>query len=302
MLREDNTIDWDKLRRTVHTAVRFLDNVIDINPYPLKETEAITRANRKIGLGVMGFADLLIFMGVPYDSEEAVEIGESIAKFVTEEAGKASEQLGLERGSFPNFERSIWKGKYVARRNATTTTIAPTGTISIIAGCSSGIEPLFAVAFMRHVLDGARLFELHPIFERMAKERGFYSSEVLERIVRRGNLRDIKGVPDDVRGVFVTAHEIAPVWHVKMQAAFQKFTENAVSKTVNLPEDASLSDVEEIFMLAYKLDCKGVTVYRYGSKGEQVLTLGESQGEDKVTTADSEYAGGRPIKGCEVCG
>lgn len=302
MLQEDNTIDWDKLRRTIHTAVRFLDNVIDINPYPLKETEAITRANRKIGLGVMGFSDLLIFMGAPYDSEKAVEIGESIAKFVTEEAGKASEQLGLERGSFTNFEKSIWKGRYVARRNATTTTIAPTGTISIISGCSSGIEPLFAVAFMRHVLDGTRLFELHPIFERMAKEKGFYSSEVLKKIVRRGNLRDIKGVPDDVRGVFVTAHEIAPAWHLKMQAAFQKFTENAVSKTVNLPEDASLNDVEEVFMLAYKLDCKGVTVYRYGSKGEQVLNLGEPQGEDKVTTADSEYAGGRPLKGCEVCG
>lgn len=302
MLDDDNTIDWDKLRRTIHTAVHFLDNVIDVNPYPLDETEAITRANRKIGLGVMGFADMLILMGVPYDSKKAVEIGEAVAKFVSDEAGRASEQLGLRRGSFPNFKKSIWKERYAARRNATTTTIAPTGTISIIAGCSSGIEPVFAVAFMRHVLDGARLFELHPIFEKVSKERGFYSSDALEKIVRHGSLRGVKGVPVDVRRTFVTAHEIAPEWHVKMQSVFQKHTENAVSKTVNLPEDAGLSDVEEVFMLAHVLHCKGVTVYRYGSKSEQVLNFGEPQGRDKVTTADAEYAGGRPTKGCEVCG
>jgi ribonucleoside-diphosphate reductase alpha chain len=303
MLKENNTIDWEKLKRTIHTAIHFLDNVIDVNPYPLKETEAITRANRKIGLGVMGFADLLILMNVSYDSETAVEIGESIAQFIEKEAGKASEQLGLERGSFPNYEKSIWKVKYTARRNATVTTIAPTGTISIIAGCSSGIEPLFAVAFMRHVLDSSRLFELHPIFEKVAKERGFYSVEMLEKIVKHGIIRDVDEVPDDVCRIFVTAHDIAPVWHVKVQAAFQKYTENAVSKTVNLPEDASFSDVEDVFTLAHKLRCKGVTIYRYGSKGEQVLNLGvESRGEEKVATVDAEYAGGRPIKGCEVCG
>ena len=303
MLKENNTIDWEKLKRTIHTAIYFLDNVIDVNPYPLKETEAITRANRKIGLGVMGFADLLILMGVSYDSEIAVEIGESIAQFIEKEAGKTSEKLGLERGSFPNYEKSIWKEKYTARRNATVTTIAPTGTISIIAGCSSGIEPLFAVAFMRHVLDGARLFELHSIFEKVAKERGFYGVEMLEKIVKHGTIRDVEDVPDDVHRIFVTAHDIAPVWHVKIQAAFQKYTENAVSKTVNLPEDASFSDVEDVFTLAHKLRCKGVTIYRYGSKGEQVLNLGvESRGEDKVATVDAEYAGGRPTKGCEICG
>lgn len=302
MLKEGRTLDWDRLREIVHTAVQFLDDVIDVNHYPLKETETITKANRKIGLGVMGFADLLILMGVPYDSDEAVQIGETIMKFITEEAGRASERLGLERGSFPNFEKSIWKGRYAARRNATTTTIAPTGTISIIAGCSSGIEPLFAVAFMRHVLDGARLFELHPIFERTSKERGFYNSEVLEKAVRRGSLRGVEGIPEDVRRVFVTAHEVAPAWHVKMQSAFQKHTENAVSKTVNLREAAGLGDVEEVFLLAYGLHCKGVTVYRYGSKGEQVLNLGEPQGKYRVATADAEYAGGRPVKGCEVCG
>ncbi|MCX6656351.1 MAG: adenosylcobalamin-dependent ribonucleoside-diphosphate reductase [Candidatus Bathyarchaeota archaeon] len=302
MFRE-GTVGWDKLRRTTYTAVHFLDNVIDVNPYPLKETDKITRANRKIGLGVMGFADLLILMGVPYDSEKATEIGEEIARFINEEAGKASERLGLERGSFPNFEASIWKGKFRARRNATVTTIAPTGTISIIAGCSSGIEPLFAVAFMRHVLEGARLFELHPIFEEIAKKRGFYGGETLEKIVSHGTIRDVQGVPEDLRRVFVTAHDITPDWHVKIQAAFQKHTENAVSKTVNLPEDASLNDVENVFHLAYALRCKGVTVYRYGSKGAQVLNLGvESRGEEKVATAEAEYAGGRPIEGCEVCG
>ena len=298
MLR-GGAVDWEKLGKTVRTAVHFLDNVIDINPYPLRETDEITRANRKIGLGVMGFADLLILMDAPYDSERAAEIGEEIARFINEEAGKASERLGLERGSFPNFGGSIWKGKYRARRNATVTTVAPTGTISIIAGCSSGVEPLFAVAFMRHVLEGARLFELHPIFEKIAKERGFYSGETLEKIVSHGTIGDVEDVPEDVRRLFVTAHDIAPEWHVRIQAAFQRHTENAVSKTVNLPEDASLSDVEGVFRLAYRLRCKGVTVYRYGSKGTQVLNLG---GEGRVATASAEYAGGRPIEGCEVCG
>jgi ribonucleoside-diphosphate reductase alpha chain len=296
-------IDYEKLQKTVHTAIHFLDNVIDVNPYPLRETDAITRANRKIGLGVMGFADLLILLGIPYDSVKATEIGEQIARFINEEAGKASEQLGLTRGNFPNFEESIWKSKFRARRNATVTTVAPTGTISIIAGCSSGIEPLFAVAFMRHVLEGARLFELHPIFEQLSKERGFYGGETLDKIVSHGTIKDIEGVPEDIRRIFVTAHNIAPEWHVRIQAAFQKYIENAVSKTVNLPEDASLSDVEGVYHLAYRLHCKGVTVYRYGSKGAQILNLGvEARGEGKAATASAEYAGGRPIEGCEVCG
>ena len=296
-------IDYEKLRKTVHIAIHFLDNVIDVNPYPLRETDAITRANRKIGLGVMGFADLLILLGVPYNSVKATEIGQQIARFINEEAGKASEQLGLTRGNFPNFEESIWKSKFRARRNATVTTVAPTGTISIIAGCSSGIEPLFAVAFMRHVLEGARLFELHPIFEQLSKEHGFYGGETLEKIVSHGTIKDIEGIPEDIRRIFVTAHDIAPEWHVRIQVAFQKYIENAVSKTVNLPEDASLSDVEDVYRLAYHLHCKGVTVYRYGSKGTQVLNLGvEARGEGKFATASAEYAGGSPIEGCEVCG
>lgn len=299
----DGAVDWEKLRRTVQTGIRFLDDVIDVNPYPIRETSEITHANRKIGLGVMGFADLLIILGVPYDSDRAVEIAEEIARFINEESGKASEQLALKRGSFPNFRGSIWEGRFKARRNATVTTVAPTGTISIIAGCSSGIEPLFAVAFMRHVLEGARLFELHPIFEQMAKDRGFYGGETLEKIVQHGTIRDVEGIPEDVRRLFATAHDIAPEWHVKMQAAFQRHCENAVSKTVNLPEDASIGDVDKVYRLAYQLRCKGVTIYRYGSKGAQVLNLGvESRGEGKVATAEAEYAGGRPIEGCEVCG
>jgi ribonucleoside-diphosphate reductase alpha chain len=183
------------------------------------------------------------------------------------------------------------------------TTVAPTGTISIIAGCSSGVEPLFAVAFMRHVLEGARLFELHPIFEKMAKERGFYGGETLEKIVSHGTIGDIKEVPEDIRRLFVTAHDIKPEWHVRVQAAWQKYTENAVSKTVNLPEDASIGDVESVYRLAHELHCKGVTIYRYGSKGTQVLNLGvEARGEEKVATAEAEYAGGRPVEGCEICG
>jgi len=300
MVNNENIFDWEKFKKTIHTAVHFLDNVIDVNPYPIKEVDKVTKANRKIGLGIMGFAELLIRLGIRYDSEEAVEFGERIAKFLNEEAVKASEGLAEKRGCFPNFEGSVWVKTSRGRRNATVTTIAPTGTISIIAGCSSGIEPLFAVAFIRHVLEGERLFELNPLFERVAKDRGFYTGELLEKIVRAGTVRGFKEVPEDVRSVFVTAHEVPLEWHIRMQAAFQKYIENAVSKTVNLPYNATIGDVEKVFRLAYDLKCKGVTVYRYGSKGSQVLNLGEFK-EDFVT-AEAEYAGGIPIRGCQVCG
>jgi len=226
-----------------------------------------------------------------------------VARFLEKEAVKASEELAKQRGSFPGFPDSVWSRKSGGRRNATVTTIAPTGTISIIAGCSSGIEPLFAVAFMRHVLGGARLFEINPLFERAAKDRGFYTSALLEKIARHGLVRDMKEVPPDVRRVFVTAHEIAPEWHVKMQAAFQKHVENAVSKTVNLPPEATPEDIEKVYRLAYRLKCKGVTVYRYGSKGGQVLNLGLGEkGEKGAASASEEYAGGKPSGTCEVCG
>jgi ribonucleoside-diphosphate reductase alpha chain len=296
---EEGKISWEKLRETVQKAVHFLDNVVDANVYPLEEIAAITRANRKIGLGVMGFADMLIMLGVPYDSEEALELGEQVMKFIEEEAHKKSREIGEARGSFPNFEKSIWKDRYGAFRNATVTTVAPTGTISIIAGCSSGIEPLFAVSFMRNVLGGARLFETNALFEETAKARGFYSAKLLEEIARSGSVQKIGGVPDDVKRLFVTALDIDPVWHVKMQAAFQKFTDNAVSKTVNLPNDAKVEDVREIYDLAWRFKCKGVTVFRYGSKPEQVLYIGEVKGkEGKFVSAQSEYAGGCPTMNC----
>ncbi len=296
---ENGKVNWEKLRETVRNAVLFLDNVIDANRFPLKEIEEKTRANRKIGLGVMGFADMLIKLGVPYDSEGALKLAEKLMKFVTEEARRKSVELGEERGSFPNFDRSVWKDKYGDMRNATITTIAPTGSISIIAGCSSGIEPLFAVSFMRKVLEGTRLFEINPLFEMTAKERGFYSAGLLEEIAGTGSVQGIRGVPDDVRRVFVTALDIKPEWHVKMQAAFQKYTDNAVSKTVNMPHEATVEDVEKVFWLAYRLKCKGITVYRYGSKPEQVLNIGEIKTEKKrFVAAESEYAGGCPTKTC----
>jgi len=296
---QNRRINWNKLRETVRNAVHFLDNVIDKNRFPLKEIEETTKANRKIGLGVMGFADMLIKLGVPYNSEKALKLGEKIMKFVTEKAREKSVELGEERGSFPNFARSVWKDKYHNLRNATITTIAPTGSISIIAGCSSGIEPLFAISFMRKVLEGTRLFETNTLFEMTAKKRGFYSAELLEEIARTGSVQEIEGVPKDVKSIFVTALDTEPEWHVRIQAAFQKFTDNAVSKTVNLPQEATVKDVEKVFWLAFKLKCKGITVYRYGSKPEQVLNIGEIRTEKKrFVSAESEYAGGCPTKTC----
>ncbi|MEM2972368.1 MAG: vitamin B12-dependent ribonucleotide reductase [Candidatus Bathyarchaeia archaeon] len=296
---EDGKINWEKLRETVRDAVHFLDNVIDVNKYPLKEIEAMTRANRKIGLGVMGFADMLIKLGVRYDSEEALTLAERLMKFIEDEAHKKSVEISEKRGSFPNFEKSVWKDKYRAMRNATVTTIAPTGSISIIAGCSSGIEPIFAISFIRNVLGGTRLFEINPLFEAIAKERGFYSAKLLEEIAKTGSVQKIDGVPEDVKKVFVTALDIAPEWHVRMQAAFQKYTDNAVSKTVNMPTEATVDDVRMVYELAWKLKCKGVTVFRYGSKPEQVLYIGEIKTREKqFVSAESEYAGGCPTKTC----
>lgn len=296
---ENGKIDWEKLKTTVRNGVHFLDNVVEANNYPLKETEWITRANRKIGLGVMGFADMLIKLGIPYDSEQALQTGEKIMKFIEEEGHKRSVELGEERGSFANFKGSIWESKYPAMRNATVTTIAPTGTISIIAGCSSGIEPIFAISFIRNVLSGTRLFETNPLFEMIAKERGFYSAQLLEEIARTGSVQKIAGVPDDVKRLFVTALDINSEWHVRMQAAYQKYTDNAVSKTVNLPTDATVEDVRKIYDMAWKLKCKGVTVFRYGSKPEQVLYIGEIKTEKgKFITLDQEYSGGCPTQNC----
>jgi len=300
---KDGKIDWEKLRETVRNTVHFLDNVIDANRYPLREIEEITKANRKIGLGVMGFADMLIKVGVSYNSEEALQLAENLMKFIEEEARKKSVEIGEERGSFPNFEKSIWKDKYSAMRNATVTTIAPTGSVSIIAGCSSGIEPTFAISFIRNVLGGTRLFETNPLFEIIAKKREFYSAKLLEEIAKTGSVQKIDGLPEDIKRLFVTALDIEPEWHVRMQAAFQKYTDNAVSKTVNLPNKAKIEDVRRVFKLAWRLKCKGVTVFRYGSKPEQVLYIGEIKTKERrFVTAESEYAGGCPTKTCPFPG
>ncbi|MCD6464780.1 vitamin B12-dependent ribonucleotide reductase [Candidatus Bathyarchaeota archaeon] len=291
---KDGEIDWDKLRQTVRIAVHFLDNVIDANKYPIPQIERATKANRKIGLGVMGFAEMLIKLGIPYDSEEAVATAEKVMSFISKEARKKSVELGEERGSFPNFLGSIWeKMGYKAMRNATVTSIAPTGTISIIAGTSSGIEPLFAVAFIRNVM-GTQLFEINPVFEQIARERGFYSMDLIAKIAKTGSVQGLSEVPPDVKRLFVTALEIAPEWHVKIQAAFQKYTDNAVAKTVNLPYHATVDDVRRVFMMAWKLKCKGITVYRYGSKAEQVLTIGGSQTPSTNITTSPPYVQAAP--------
>ena len=278
-------IDFEKLRHAVQLAVRFLDDVIDVNRYPLDEIAEMTRNNRKIGLGVMGFADLLIQMGVPYDSEEGVAIAEQVMSFISREGQKASCELAKERGVFPNFKGSIYDTKdKMEIRNSTVTTIAPTGTLSIIASCSSGIEPLFAISYVKRVMDGAELLEVNPYFEKVARERGFYSEELMRKIADRGGVRGMEEVPEDVQRVFGTALDIIPVWHVKMQAAFQRFTDNAVSKTVNFPEDATTDDVREVYELAHKEGCKGCTIYRYGSRDAQVLNV---SGKDKKSAQDT---------------
>jgi ribonucleoside-diphosphate reductase alpha chain len=272
-------IDWDRLAKVVRASVDFLDNVIDANSYPIKQIEYMTHASRKIGLGVMGFADMLIKLGICYDSEEALKMGEKVMKFIDETANEKSVELGKARGSFPNFKGSTWdKEGYRNMRNATVTTIAPTGTISIISDCSSGIEPLFAVAFVRkNVLGGEELVDVNRLFERVAKEKGFYSEELMREISKTGSVREIDSIPKDVKALFKTAHDIDYEWHIRMQAAFQKYTDNAVSKTINLRNEAGIKDVENAYLLAYKLKCKGVTIYRDMSKVVQVIHIGEEK-------------------------
>jgi ribonucleoside-diphosphate reductase alpha chain len=269
-------IDYDKLSQTVKLTVRFLDNVIEVNQFPLPEIAEMTKTTRKIGLGVMGFADMLIQLGIPYDSEQGLVVAEEIAHFISAEADKASIELGQERGVFPAFGGSIYDmpdGPHF--RNASRTTIAPTGSLSIIANCSSGIEPLFALSYVRHILEGEEFVEVNPYFEEAAKKGGFYSPDLMKQLAEGKRLKDIEEVPEEIKRLFITAHDISPEWHVKMQAAFQKFTDSAVSKTVNFPHDATPEDVARVYMLAYQEGLKGITIYRDRSRESQVLTVGE---------------------------
>jgi ribonucleoside-diphosphate reductase alpha chain len=278
------SVDWDEMERVVRLAVRFLDDVIEMNPYPLPEIDATVKANRRVGLGIMGWADLLFMLGIPYDSDEAVELGARLMAFVNEKAHDQSTKLAEERGPFPNWSHSIYKSGRPLR-NSTVTTIAPTGTISMIAGCSSGIEPIFALAFEHRVKqsDGERVLTfVNETFERLARDGGFYSDALMAEIARRGTLHDIPGVPADAERVFRTAHDVGFEWHVRHQAAFQKSTDNGVSKTINLPNDASEAEVAHAYQLAWQLGCLGITVFRDGCKGEQVLNIGVGAKKDKA--------------------
>jgi ribonucleoside-diphosphate reductase alpha chain len=268
-------VDYGRLGKTVRKAVHFLDNVIDVNKYPLPEITEMTRGTRKIGLGVMGWADMLCKLNIPYNSQKAINLAEKVMHFIQEESRKASIELAEKKGVFPYYDKSIYKELGLKVRNATTTTIAPTGTLSIIAGVSSGIEPLFAISYIRNVMDNDELVEVNPLFKAIANKRGFYSDELMRRVAKTGSVKGFDEIPADVQEVFVTSHDISPEWHVKMQAAFQKYTDNAVSKTVNLRNEATRKDVSDVYWLAYRTNCKGVTIYRDGSREMQVLNIGK---------------------------
>ena len=283
MLKENKdkkSIDREKLKITTHKVIRFLDDVIEVNEFPIPQTEHITKGNRKIGLGVMGFAEMLISLKIPYDSGEAVTLAGELMYFIAQEALKASMNLAKERGIFPFWEKSIYANKGIKVRNATRTSIAPTGTISIIAGTTTGIEPLFAIAYTRaHVLGEERLIEVNPIFLNYTIRDGFYSEELIQRIAKAGSIKNIRDIPEDIKRVFVTALEVPVEQHIRIQAAFQKYVDNSVSKTINIPHESTPGDVRKAYLLAYKLGCKGITIYRYGSLKEQILELGV---EEKV--------------------
>lgn len=281
-------LDYDKLAEVVCDAVHFLDNVIDVNKYPLPKIDVTTKQTRKIGLGVMGWADTLALLGLPYNSDEAVALAEKVMRFITEKGRAASAALAISRGAFPLFGESVYAAGEPLR-NATVTTIAPTGTLSIIGGCSSGVEPVFAYVFVRNIMDGTELIEVNPILEDVLRRRGLYSDELMKKIAAEGTLAHIDEIPEDIRRVFVCSHDVSPLFHVKMQAAFQKYTDNAVSKTVNFKNDATIEDVQEVYQLAYRLGCKGVTIYRDGSRDSQVLNIGAvSKGAASVCPACAE--------------
>jgi len=288
--KDERDLDWDSLAKTIGLAVRFLDDVIDANHYPISQIEKMTLGNRKIGLGIMGFADTLILLGIRYGSEEAAEFAEKLASFIQEHAHQASEELSKERGCFPNWTGSTWDTEHHRpMRNAACTTIAPTGSISIIAECSSGIEPVFAFATKRRILDGQEFIELHPLVQKLGTEGNWRSDRVRNQLAQSIPPREIPEIPRELAEILVTAHQIAPEWHIRMQAAFQKYTDNAVSKTVNLPAGATVDDVDKIYRLAFERGCKGTTVYRDSSRENQVITAVHTIGQP-----DTEMLSPRP--------
>ncbi|BDF58331.1 ribonucleotide-diphosphate reductase subunit alpha [Christensenellaceae bacterium] len=284
-------LDYDLFLETIRDAVHFLDNVITVNNYPLEQIREMTLSTRKIGLGLMGFADILYKLKIPYNSQSAIDLAEKIMKFLRDNAREMSCELAKQRGTFPTYDESIFKGQGLVQRNATVTTIAPTGTISIICNASSGIEPVFGLSYIRNVMDNDELLEVHPYFEEVMKQRGLYSKELMSKIASEGTIAHIEEIPQDIRDIFVTAHDISPESHVRMQAAFQKYTDNAVSKTVNFPREATQDDVRKVYDLAYDLGLKGVTIYRDGSRDAQVLNIGkvnkkENDGADAAAVLD----------------
>jgi len=303
--RKEEMFDWKRLEEVLRIGVRMLDNVISVCKYPLAKVDRVVKSNRKIGLGVMGWGDALIQLGIPYDSEEAIKLAEKVMKFIQEVGHDESKKLGKEKGNFPNFEGSLWqKRKYRSMRNATVTTIAPTGSISMVVGCSSGIEPLFALSYYKEVMGGTRLLEVNPFLISKLKGKNeklkAENEEIISRVTKEGSVASISDVPHEIRKVFVTAMDIDPEWHVRMQAAFQKYTDNAVSKTINLKSTATVSDVEKAFLLAWKLGCKGITVYRDKSREQQVLNVGDGA-KDKKERMDKMKRQELSDK-CPVCG
>ena len=294
MLREENGVysfDWDKLKATAKKAVHFLDNVIDANKYPLKEIDFMTKQTRKVGLGVMGWADALLRLKIPYNSEQAVRLAETVMRAVTEAGREESRELAKARGTFPLFQESTLDQE-LPQRNATVTTIAPTGTLSLLASCSSGVEPIFGYVYIRNIMDGTEMIEVKPILREVLEERGLYSDELMKKIAKQGSLEGIEEIPEEIRRVFVSAHEVSPEFHIRMQAAFQRHTDNAVSKTVNFCNSATREEVAEVYKLAFRLGCKGVTIYRDGSRSEQVLNIGKVK---KDGQEESPAEGGQAV-------
>lgn len=294
MLREENGVysfDWDKLKATAKKAVHFLDNVIDANKYPLKEIDFMTKQTRKVGLGVMGWADALLRLKIPYNSEQAVRLAETVMRAVTEAGREESRELAKARGTFPLFQESTLDQE-LPQRNATVTTIAPTGTLSLLASCSSGVEPIFGYVYIRNIMDGTEMIEVNPILREVLEERGLYSDELMKKIAKQGSLEGIEEIPEEIRRVFVSAHEVSPEFHIRMQAAFQRHTDNAVSKTVNFCNNATREEVAEVYKLAFRLGCKGVTIYRDGSRSEQVLNIGKVK---KDGQEESPAEGGQAV-------